>query len=395
MPGTPRFELVDTPDAFRRTADALSRGCGPFALDTERASTFRYDDRAFLVQVHRRGAGTFLIAPEGHRDAVRETLAPVIGGGDWILHAAGEDLPSMAELGLHPGRLFDTELAARLGGFPRSNLAAMVEHFTGVVLEKGHGREDWSVTPLPADWQVYAAQDVIHLNDLAEALAEHLDAHGKLGMAEQEFSHLAAINRGGAQVPGRTWRDVKGVSSLADPAQLQVARALWTARDARGRAADISPHTILPNRVLVDLARTQPATARDIALVKGFPRRRRGAPELWAGVIREALQAERSTWPERKKGGPGAPAKQWWERNHPDSWSSLLAARTAVADRAAELAMPAETLLQSAVLRELVWHVFSSGGLHDTDSVARGLAARGARPWQVEETAAPISGALS
>lgn len=75
-----RFSLVSDPVAFRDAADALAAGRGPFALDTERASTYRYDDRAFLVQVARRDAGTFLIAPEGHRDAVRAAFAPVLSG---------------------------------------------------------------------------------------------------------------------------------------------------------------------------------------------------------------------------------------------------------------------------------------------------------------------------
>ena len=81
------YRLVDTPAAFREAAGALAHGRGPFAVDTERASSFRYGNRAFLVQVARRGAGTFLIAPEGHRDEVREIFAPVLGGQEWIIHA--------------------------------------------------------------------------------------------------------------------------------------------------------------------------------------------------------------------------------------------------------------------------------------------------------------------
>ena len=78
MSGRIDYRLVDTPDAFVHAAEALERGRGPFAVDTERASSFRYGERAFLVQVRRRGAGTFLIAPEGHREAARATFAPVL-----------------------------------------------------------------------------------------------------------------------------------------------------------------------------------------------------------------------------------------------------------------------------------------------------------------------------
>ena len=390
------FELVDNPAAFRRAADALARGRGPFALDTERASAFRYDDRAFLVQVHRRDAGTFLIAPEGHRDAVRAIFAPVLSGRDWLIHAAGEDLPSLAALGLAPGRLFDTELAGRLGGFDRPNLAAMVEHFVGVHLAKGHGREDWSTTPLPMEWQEYAALDVVHLNDLAEAQAEFLDSRGLLDCASQEFEHIVS-RRLSPEAPGPEWSGMKGVAALRSASQLQVARALWTARDDRGRATDTAPGALLPNRVLLELARAQPRTAQEITRVKGFPRRRAGAARECSKVIREALSADPATWPDRaelRNGRDGVPGKGAWERNHPESWAALQASRDAVAAAATEIGMEPATLLQPAVLRETVWHVTSAPALHGTHEIAAGLIRLGARPWQAEITAPALSRAL-
>ncbi|WP_115684501.1 HRDC domain-containing protein [Corynebacterium senegalense] len=395
MSSRPQFELVDEPLAYRRAADALNAGRGPFALDTERASTFRYDDRAFLVQVHRRGAGTFLIAPEGHRKEVRRIFAPVLGGADWILHAAGEDLPSLAELGLYPGSLFDTELAGRLGGFDRPNLAAMVERFVGVTLEKGHGREDWSTTPLPWQWQEYAALDVLHLNELAEAQAEYLEGRGLLAAASQEFAHLAALPRS-TTAARKTWRDVKGVASLRSPAELQVARALWAERDAEGRATDTAPNAILPNKVLVDLARARPLTLAETARTKGFPRRRRGAAERWSAVIRRALDDAPSTWPSPERRSGEVPGKSAWERHHPESWEALSAARAAVAGAADALGVAPEVLLQPAMLRRLVWDATSreAGMSWDTHATAAALARLGARPWQVEATAVAVSGAL-
>ena len=225
MENCPAYELVDTPEGYRRAADALAEGRGPFAVDTERASAYRYDDRAFLVQIYRPGAGTFLIAPEGHRDDVAAILGPVVNGEDWIIHAAAEDLASLALLGLHPGALFDTELAARFAGFDRPNLAAMVEHYTGVHLEKGHGKEDWSLTPLPEDWLDYAALDVAYLHDLAESLAEELDHTGVLAFAAAEFDHLVQT-RSLTPPPRRTWRDMKGISAVRSPRGLQIALSL-------------------------------------------------------------------------------------------------------------------------------------------------------------------------
>ncbi|MEK0378793.1 ribonuclease D, partial [Corynebacterium mastitidis] len=196
--GTP--DLASSPQGFARAAEALSRGRGPFAIDTERASAYRYDDRVFLLQVRRAGAGTFLFAPEGHRAELRRCLEPVLGGAEWVLHAAPSDLPSLHALGLRPATLFDTELAGRLAGFERVNLAAMVEELCGYALAKGHGAEDWSRTPLPQDWLDYAALDVELLLDLAEALAEILDRQGKLSWLEQDCAAMLA-----APAPQRGW----------------------------------------------------------------------------------------------------------------------------------------------------------------------------------------------
>ena len=122
--GTP--EVLRTAAEFKAAASALAAGEGPFAIDTERASSYRYDDRAFLVQVRRKGAGTFLFAPEGKREQLTAALAPVLNDSAWVVHAAPSDLPCLAWLGLYPGTLFDTELAARMAGFEHANLGSMV-----------------------------------------------------------------------------------------------------------------------------------------------------------------------------------------------------------------------------------------------------------------------------
>lgn len=393
------YELVDTPEGFSRAAGVLAAGRGPLAIDTERASAYRYDDRAFLVQIHRRGAGTFLIAPEGHRDAARAALAPVVNGTEWILHAASEDLTALALLGLHPGRLFDTELAARLAGFERPNLGAMVQHFTGVELEKGHGQEDWSLTPLPAEWLEYAALDVVYLNDLAEALTEVLAGQELLDAAEEEFAHLVAT-RSVARPAQKTWRDVKGVGSIRTRAGLQLARELWAARNEQARRRDVSPSRVLPTSVLADVAKAVPASPRELAKLRGFPARRRGAAEEWFGHIQRALEAPQRTWPQPVPRDASTPPKRTaWERIHPESWAVLARCRELVAEAARGMGVRPEDLLPPAVLREEVWRSAEEldpaatprwgRAPRDTDYVARRLAAAGARPWQVG-IAAPL-----
>ena len=150
--------VIDSDRGLQRCADALAAGTGPVAIDAERASGFRYGQRAFLVQLKREGSGLWLVDPEPF-----DTLVPLqkaLGDAEWILHAATQDLPCLAELGMSPHSLFDTELAARLTGLPKVGLGAVVENLMGVRLAKEHSAADWSTRPLPKDWLRYAALDV-------------------------------------------------------------------------------------------------------------------------------------------------------------------------------------------------------------------------------------------
>lgn len=91
-----------------------------------------------LVQLKREGAGIWLVDPEA-----LDGLAPLqeaLAGVEWILHAASQDLPCLAEQGLRPDRLFDTELAARVSGLPRVGLAAVLEELLGSPRQGAFGR---------------------------------------------------------------------------------------------------------------------------------------------------------------------------------------------------------------------------------------------------------------
>ena len=152
-------------------------GTGPVAVDAERASGYRYSQRAYLVQLRREGAGTVLVDPIEQSDL--SAIGAALGDAEWILHAANQDLPCLAEIGLRPPHLFDTELAGRLLGDERVALGTMVERHLGVRLEKGHSAADWSTRPLPHDWLVYAALDVELLVALRAALATELARRGQ------------------------------------------------------------------------------------------------------------------------------------------------------------------------------------------------------------------------
>ncbi|MDQ3476800.1 MAG: ribonuclease D, partial [Actinomycetota bacterium] len=145
-------EPLTTAEQVLDYAARLAAGSGPVAVDAERASGYRYGQRAYLVQIRRRGVGTALIDPIAVPDLT--PLQQAIGDSEWVLHAASQDLLCLGEVGLVPALLFDTELGARLAGFARVGLGALVEELLGLRLEKGHSAADWSTRPLPRDWLI-------------------------------------------------------------------------------------------------------------------------------------------------------------------------------------------------------------------------------------------------
>lgn len=379
--------VIETERGLERAAEALAEGVGPVAIDAERASGFRYGQRAFLVQLKREGSGLWLIDPEPF-----DTLVPLqraLGSAEWILHAASQDLPCLAELGMLPHALFDTELAARLAGLPRVGLGAVVESLLGVRLAKEHSAADWSTRPLPQDWLRYAALDVELLVPLRDALRHLLTEQGKLDWAEQEFEH-ARTHRPQTVPREDRWRKTSGVNRLKSPRKLAILRDLWRARESLAESRDVSPGHILPDSALVAAADAAPRTVPQLLQVPGFHGRaaKREAPR-WLRAVQAG--ASREDLPERQRRGGAPPPPRTWKDRNPTAFRQYRTARSWLENRAEDLEMMPETLLTPAVLKQLCWEPPEPA---DLDTISSRLAELGARPWQVEQIAAVVTVAL-
>jgi ribonuclease D len=380
-------KVIESREDFLAAVERIAAGHGPVAVDAERASGYRYSQRAYLIQVFRRGAGAFLFDPITIGD-FRE-LQDAIVDEEWLFHAASQDLPCLREVGLVPTRIFDTELGARIAGFPRVGLGAVVEQLLGITLAKAHSAADWSTRPLPQSWLVYASLDVELLPDLRDALAATLDEAGKTQIAQQEFH--AVLNRAPKPPKAEPWRRLSGMHALRGQRALAIARSLWEARDAFAQETDIAPGRTIPDAAIVAAAAAAPETRKDLSAVKAFTGRasRSELDRWWAAV--EAGRTTEDLPKLRGRGEPTLPPPRAWADRNPEADRRYKAARAAVAARAEELDIPLENLLTPDTLRTVAWEPPADVS---TAGVGAALAALDARPWQVEQTASRIAEAF-
>ncbi|MGW7408081.1 HRDC domain-containing protein [Streptomyces sp. NPDC054833] len=368
---------------------AFAVGSGPVAVDAERASGYRYGQRAYLVQLRREGAGTALIDPVACPDL--SGLGEVLSGVEWVLHAATQDLPCLREIGMVPSRLFDTELAGRLAGFPRVGLGAMVEGVLGYVLEKGHSAVDWSTRPLPDPWLRYAALDVELLVDLRNSLEKELDRQGKLEWARQEFDAIADAPP--AEPRKDPWRRTSGMHKVRRRRQLAVVRELWETRDRIAQRRDVSPGKVLGDAAIVEAALSLPVNVHALAGLNGFGHRMgRRQLEQWQAAVDRAKALTEAQLPQPGQPVAGPPPPRAWADKDPAAAARLSAARAAVSALAERLTMPQENLIAPDTVRRLCWEPPKSV---DIDSVSGALSGYGARPWQVAQVTPALVDALS
>ncbi|HET8716154.1 MAG TPA: HRDC domain-containing protein [Nocardioidaceae bacterium] len=387
--------VVEDATSLEQVVDALRAGTGPIAIDAERASGYRYSARAYLIQLRREGAGTALVDPVAFDDL--SPLADVLASAEWILHAATQDLPCLAELGLRPGALFDTELAGRLLGYPRVGLATLVETILGRRMRKEHSAVDWSTRPLPQPWLEYAALDVEPLVELRAVLGGQLEETGKAPWAEQEFAALVA----GAPVRIRRdpWRRTSGMHRARGRRAVAAVRELWRTRDAIAAQRDVTPGRIIPDSAIVEAANALPRDRASLLGLKGF--RGRGAERYaaqWLEALRIARELPDSELPPLAARYDGPPPPRAWADRDPVAAARLSAARGALATLSEQLDVPVENLLTPDFVRRLLWEPPEPEPGAPRAELEKRLASRleelGARPWQIELTGGLLCDAI-
>lgn len=387
-PRTPYGDLVTSHQQLERVVDELASGDGDIALDAERASGYRYSQRAYLIQVHRRNGGLHLIDPisftDGDNASVRRAFTPlneVIQSAAVIIHASSQDLPCLREIGIEPRKIFDTEVAARIAGFPRVGLGALTENLLNIRLAKEHSAVDWSQRPLHHDWLIYAALDVDVLIDLKDEIVRVLEESAKLEWAIQESQALLDAT---PSAPRKDpWRRTSGIHQIKAPEQLAILRELWITRDALARERDIAPGRLVNDRALVNLATKTPHSLTQLASLAVWKKQ----AEQWWSAIERARENPTVT---KAPATPGPPTHlRIWKERAPIAYARLTHARARLAESAAAHSLPAENLLSPELVRRFCWQDPPAGGRSE-EEVAQFLRSAGARPWQVALTSSVL-----
>jgi ribonuclease D len=295
------------------------------ALDTEGASFHRFIDRIYLLQLSTRDKTAVIDPlPIGKPQELGTMIEdPRV---EIVFHDADYDLRLLhQDYGWQARNIFDTRVAAQLLGIRAFGLAALLENYFGVKLDKKHQRADWSMRPLTPDMLEYAAQDTMHLLALRDRLAEDLHRAGRWEWAREEFQ-LIEQTRWGADDDATAFLRMKGARDL-NRRELAVLRELVSWRNEVARRADRATFRVIGNEPLLELSRVKPSSREALGSVKGVPRGivERSAAEILAAISRgvDVPEAELPRFPKAPR----------WERD-PDFDARVSALRT-VRDAAA------------------------------------------------------------
>jgi ribonuclease D len=403
-PETPELPLLQNPRAnvqfitnqseLADVVAALSSSKGSIAIDAERASGFKYSQRAYLVQLRAAETEIFLIDPVASPEMISSKefadLAALMNDREWILHAATQDLPCLNEIGLYPGAIFDTELAGRLAGQPRVGLGALTESHLKFRLAKEHSAADWSTRPLPDAWLNYAALDVDVLHELKAEVEKLLSQQGKLDWAQQEFDALLRFKPKPQKLD--RWRGITGLHKVQDRASLEIARQLWLTREALAQKMDVAPGRLIPDSSILVAATEKPRTRPELAAMKSFSgRASRSYLDTWWEAIQVAHKA--TVLPALKPEKTDAlPNHRNWINKFPEADRRLKYAKASLIQLSEKKLVPLENLLTPELLRQVS---FTPPETLAVQALSEKLIQLGARPWQIELTAGLIVDAFN
>jgi ribonuclease D len=391
-------DVITTQSAFEEMISALLNGAGPIAIDAERASGYKYSQRAYLIQLYRINGGLHLIDPIAIKDkSLWQKFNDNFASLEWVIHASTQDLPCLLELGLNPQSLFDTELGARIAGSPRVGLGALAESLLEFQLAKEHSAVDWSIRPLKPEWLTYAALDVDVLLDIREKVEQILIEKNKLDWAKQDFAAILSSfkSKQNDQPKLDRWRKTSGMHKVRDRLTMTIIKDLWLDRDQLAQELDIAPGRILNDEAIIEIATKKPNTIEAITKVIGWRSKIQSPPYArWLAKLNQSLSTPIEKQAELRVQSNNLPPMKVWKERNPLGYARLSHARTDIAALALELDLPVENLVTPELVRKLCWELPKSEQSSYEKYVSEQLKQMGARDWQISQVTPLIAQAL-
>jgi ribonuclease D len=367
--------LVDRDDELQQLVKNLE-ATTRIAIDAERASGFRYGQRAYLIQILIEKVGIYLVDTTiDFESTLLFNFKKLVSEKTWIIHAASQDIPCLAEYDLSPSSILDTELAGRILGLPKVSLGTMCEELLKLGLSKEHSAVDWSARPLPANWLNYAALDVDVLFDLWEAIENKLREANKYEYATQEFHHLTLP----IEKPEKLdrWRSITGIHELKQARALTVIRSLWEAREKLAKEKDVAPGRLIPDLSLVAVVKAEPKSKSELASLRAFTgRASRSYLDLWWAAYEHGIQTQELV--EIKAPSSGIPNHRNWPSKFPEANIRLQWMRVLLKDLSETALIPVENLMSPEIVRRICF----SPPERSTEGLDSAVRSFGARSWQ-------------
>jgi len=393
-------EVISNESDFEKLIAQLLNGRGPLAIDAERASGYRYSQRAYLIQIYRENGGLHLIDPIPLKGSkLWEKFNKEFSSYEWVIHASTQDLPCLIDVGLKPELLFDTELGARIAGCERVGLGPLAESLLELQLSKEHSAVDWSIRPLRPEWITYAALDVDILLDIRNAVENLLTEQNKLEWAKQDFASILKNYQNYVftdEAKPERWRRTSGMHKVRDRLTMAIVRDFWFSRDELAREIDLAPGRVLGDEAIIELATKRPDNLEAVAKVIGRRTRLEAPPfNRWLNVLNNALKTPHDQQPELRVASQSLPPIKIWKDRNPLGYARLTHARAALIELSTQIQIPTENLVTPELVRRICWQEPPASNSEYQDFVIEQLNKTGARPWQIELVTPAISAALS
>jgi len=393
-------EVISNESDFEKLIAQLLNGRGPLAIDAERASGYRYSQRAYLIQIYRENGGLHLIDPIPLKGSkLWEKFNKEFSSYEWVIHASTQDLPCLIDVGLKPEILFDTELGARIAGCERVGLGPLAESLLELQLSKEHSAVDWSIRPLRPEWITYAALDVDILLDIRNAVENLLTEQNKLEWAKQDFASILKNYQNYVftdEAKPERWRRTSGMHKVRDRLTMAIVRDFWFSRDELAREIDLAPGRVLGDEAIIELATKRPDNLEAVAKVIGRRTRLEAPPfNRWLNVLNNALKTPHDQQPELRVASQSLPPIKIWKDRNPLGYARLTYARAALIELSTQIQIPTENLVTPELVRRICWQEPPASKSEYQDFVIEQLNKTGARPWQIELVTPAISAALS